>query len=95
MAEDIPKPKGEPKEDLASPSGGNRKGEEVTKNLNLYGMVFETGYTIAIPLVLFAWGGRYLDKSLDTSPWLLLTGIVASIFVSSFFIYRKLSTILR
>ncbi|PIQ68845.1 MAG: hypothetical protein COV91_02110 [Candidatus Taylorbacteria bacterium CG11_big_fil_rev_8_21_14_0_20_46_11] len=61
----------------------------------LYGLVFEVGYTIAIPLVLFAIAGRYIDKTLETSPWLLLSGIVLSIFVSSFIVYRKVSKLLN
>ena len=61
---------------------------------NAYRLVFEVGYTVAIPLVLFAAGGRYLDKLFDTSPWLLLVGIIISIFVSSFLVYRKVSKIL-
>lgn len=61
---------------------------------NLYSLVFEVGYTIAIPLVLFAIAGRYLDKTFETSPWLLLSGIVLSIFVSSFIVYKKVIKIL-
>ncbi len=63
-------------------------------NWSASGLVFEVGYTIAIPLVLFAAGGRYLDKMFNTSPWLLLFGIIISIFVSSFLVYRKVSKML-
>ncbi|OHA21914.1 MAG: hypothetical protein A2W52_03365 [Candidatus Taylorbacteria bacterium RIFCSPHIGHO2_02_49_25] len=61
----------------------------------LYGLAFEVGYTVAIPLVLFAWGGRYADKTLQTSPWFLLGGIIISIFISSVLVYRKISPILK
>ena len=61
---------------------------------NAYRLVFEVGYTVAIPLVLFALGGRFLDKKLDTAPWLLLAGVVVSVFISSFLVYRKVSKIL-
>ncbi|MBU2566589.1 AtpZ/AtpI family protein [Patescibacteria group bacterium] len=44
---------------------------------------WEMGYSIAIPLVLLALGGRLLDKYLDTSPIFLLIGIVLSIIASS------------
>jgi len=52
-------------------------------------LAWQLGYTIAIPVVVFALLGRFLDKKLDTSPLLLLIGIFASITVSSIGIYRK------
>ncbi|MFH0712795.1 MAG: AtpZ/AtpI family protein [Candidatus Jorgensenbacteria bacterium] len=57
-------------------------------------LAWELGYTIAIPLVALALGGRFLDKSFDTSPIFLLIGIFVSIFISSFLIYRKTKKIL-
>jgi|GEM_PF-2024264 len=63
-------------------------------DFNVYGLTFEVGYTIALPLVLFALAGRYADKMFGTSPWLLLAGTVVSIFVSSFIVYRKVKDIL-
>lgn len=50
----------------------------------------ELGYTIAIPIVLFALGGRMLDLRWGTSPWLLLAGIFLAIVVSGFVIARKI-----
>lgn len=52
-------------------------------------LAWELGYTIAIPIVVFALLGRFLDKWLHTSPWLLLIGIFVSIIISSFAIYFK------
>lgn len=57
-------------------------------------LAWELGYVITIPLVVFALLGRFLDKKLDTSPWLLLIGILVSIFISSFGVYRKTVAIL-
>jgi F0F1-type ATP synthase assembly protein I len=31
------------------------------------------GMTFAVTVALFAWGGVWLDKTLSTSPWLVLT----------------------
>jgi F0F1-type ATP synthase assembly protein I len=53
------------------------------------GLAFELGYLIAIPLVLLAVGGRLLDKKLNSSPFLFLTGIIFSILISSFLVYKK------
>ena len=62
---------------------------------NVYRLVFEVGYTVAIPLVLLALGGRYLDGQFGTKPWLMLAGILLSMFVSSFLIYRKVKDIIK
>ncbi|OGI17843.1 MAG: hypothetical protein A3J63_01235 [Candidatus Moranbacteria bacterium RIFCSPHIGHO2_02_FULL_40_12b] len=54
-----------------------------------WSLAWELGYSIAIPIVLFALLGRFLDKKLDTSPWLLLSGILISISASSYMVYKK------
>lgn len=71
-----------------------RKGEEkvVWSALSL---AWELGYTIAIPIVVFALLGRMLDKWLNTSPWLLLVGIFLSVFISSFGVYYKTVKIMK
>lgn len=60
-------------------------------DFNAWQLAFELGYTIAIPIVFLALLGRFADKRLDSSPWLLLTGIVVSLFATSFLVYRKVS----
>ncbi|OHA17452.1 MAG: hypothetical protein A3H57_04950 [Candidatus Taylorbacteria bacterium RIFCSPLOWO2_02_FULL_43_11] len=55
----------------------------------------ELGYMIAIPIVLLALLGRLADKYWNTSPWMLLTGILLSIFISTFMVYKKTVDILR
>lgn len=52
-------------------------------------LAFNLGYLIVIPLVLLAVGGRLLDKRLNSSPFLFLTGIILSILISSFLVYKK------
>ena len=52
-------------------------------------LAWELGYTIAVPLVALALLGRFLDKKLGTAPWLLLVGILVSITVSSWLVYKK------
>jgi F0F1-type ATP synthase assembly protein I len=52
-------------------------------------LAFQLGYTIAIPIVVLALGGRWLDKKLDTSPWFLLLGVLVSIILSSWAVYKK------
>ncbi|MDP1884490.1 MAG: AtpZ/AtpI family protein [Candidatus Moranbacteria bacterium] len=57
-------------------------------------LAWELGYSIAVPLVVLALAGRFLDKKLDTSPFLLLAGILVSIFISSYMVYKKTTDIM-
>lgn len=52
-------------------------------------LAWELGYLIAVPLVVLALVGRFVDKKYGTSPWFLLAGIVLSILVSSYAVYNK------
>jgi len=52
-------------------------------------LAWELGYTIAIPLVVLALLGRMIDKWLGSSPWVLLVGVLLSIFLSTWLVYRK------
>ena len=68
---------------------------EKESNWSAIGFAWELGYSIAVPLALFALGGRFLDKKLGTSPWLLLGGIVISIAITSFIVYKKVMTVIN
>ena len=72
---------------LPSPLG--RGGVSEGSTWSALSLAWELGYTIAIPIVALALGGRLLDKKLGTSPWLLLTGIFLSLMVSSWLVYLK------
>lgn len=50
---------------------------------------WELGYSIAVPLVLLALGGRLLDRRFDTEPFLFLAGVLLSIFISTFIVFKK------
>lgn len=64
----------------------NKKNKSSWSALSL---AWELGYSIAVPLVALALAGRFLDKKLGTSPWLLLVGILVSIAISSYLVYKK------
>jgi len=59
------------------------------------GFAWEMGYTMAIPLVALALGGRLLDKHFGTSPAFLLTGILLSIIASSILVGIKATKIIN
>lgn len=52
-------------------------------------LAWQLGYSIAIPLVVLALAGRIADKKFGTSPWLLLTGVMLSLVISTIAVYRK------
>jgi len=58
-----------------------------------FGLVFELGYIIAIPAVMFAVGGRMLDRYFDSSPLFLLVGILVAVILSSYSVYIKIKNI--
>ena len=65
------------------------------KNLNLTRLALELGFSISIPLVGLALIGKLLDRTYDSSPLFLITGILLSLFVSIALIYRKVKDVLR
>lgn len=58
-------------------------------------MVFELGYLIVIPLIVFGLGGRWLDRQLGTSPWLFLGGMVLAVMATTVFLVRKFTKLLH
>lgn len=65
------------------------KGENTGNIKSAWSLAWELGYSIAVPIVLFALLGKFLDKKLSTSPWLLLAGVLISISISSYIVYKK------
>lgn len=53
------------------------------------GLALELGYLIAIPIVVLAFMGRFLDREFGTAPWMLLGGILLAIIASGIGITRK------
>ena len=68
--------------------------KEKNQTWSALSLAWQLGYSIAIPLVVLALGGRILDKKFGTSPWLLLSGVILSLFISTFLVYFKTIKIL-
>lgn len=68
--------------------------EKSEKPWSAVSLAWELGYSIAVPLVGLALVGRFLDKKFESSPWFLLIGILISITISSYLIYKKTVAIL-
>ena len=67
-------------------------GEDLKKTIRALGFLSTVGISMVLAICLGALIGYYLDKWLDTSPWLLLVflgfGIVAA-FRNLFIMYKK------
>ena len=59
------------------------------------GLAWDLGYIIALPLVVFALGGRLLDRRIDTSPLGLLAGIFISLIVTTIGLMRKIKVMTK
>ena len=62
---------------------------------SVFSLAMELGYIITIPIVLFAIGGRMLDKQLESSPWFLLGGIFISILLTTYLVYKKTMAVIN
>jgi F0F1-type ATP synthase assembly protein I len=69
--------------------------EKKSDNWSALSFAWELGYSITLPLVIFALVGRFLDKKFATSPLFLLSGIVFSIIITSIIVYRKVMSIIN
>lgn len=58
-------------------------------------LVWDMGWIIAIPAVLFGFTGALLDKKLGTSPAFILLGLALALTLSFIGIKRKLKEILE
>ncbi|OHA18304.1 MAG: hypothetical protein A2664_02475 [Candidatus Taylorbacteria bacterium RIFCSPHIGHO2_01_FULL_46_22b] len=69
--------------------------DQKEKEFNPWGLAFELGWQIAIPLVAFALLGRYADRYFETSPWLLVAGVILAAVASTYLVFRKVSKFLK
>ena len=57
-------------------------------------LAWNFGWIIAIPAVLFGFGGAYLDRVEGTSPLFLLLGLGLAMGISSVGVYRRVKEII-
>ena len=76
-----------------------KKEEKEKKEKSLFwqavGLAFQFGYTIAVPLIALVLAGHFLDKKFDSSPILLLVGIVLSLIASSIVLLVKVKRVME
>jgi F0F1-type ATP synthase assembly protein I len=57
--------------------------------------LLDTTWRIALPVVLFALGGIFVDKKLDTAPWCTLAGVVVGFMIAGLLLKRQLQAVER
>lgn len=71
-----------------------QKDKEV-KVFSAVGFAWELGYTIAVPLVLAAFLGRWADGFFGTKPFLFLASILVAIVGTAYAVIRKTTAMMR
>lgn len=69
------------------PNAPQTKGE-------LISFAFDVGGAIAVPLAIFAFGGRWIDKQNGTTPLFLIIGLLLSLVSTGIIIWRKVRNFL-
>jgi len=72
-----------------SDSKNKEKNKQSNSQWSVFSLAMELGFLIAIPLVVLAMLGKFLDNKLETSPWLFLAGICISILITTYLVYKK------
>ncbi|MSR67864.1 AtpZ/AtpI family protein [Candidatus Peribacteria bacterium] len=62
---------------------------------SLLPIVFEIGYLIALPAVVFGFAGASIDKKLGSSPIFVLVGLALAFVVSALVVFRKVHSITK
>lgn len=71
------------------PKKAEKPNQSSVSSFSALNFAWELGYIIALPLVIFALGGRFLDKYFNSSPLFLIAGLIFSFIISSIAAYRK------
>jgi F0F1-type ATP synthase assembly protein I len=56
---------------------------------------FQLGFIIVVPIVGFALLGLWGDRNLQTSPFLLIVGIIAGVFITVYEAYHMLIPLIK
>ena len=74
-----------------SPNPSFKGGESKPNKWGLVSLSLELGFIIALPLLAFAFAGKWLDQRLHTNtPWFTLLGIILAIAATTVWLTKKL-----
>jgi len=67
----------------------NKKNEiEPMSNKDVVFMSLQIGFSVSFSAVFFTLVGRYIDKRVDTAPWLTILGAIIGFLVSMYFVWQ-------
>lgn len=70
--------------------------DPILSKWKLVNLAMEMGFVIALPLVLFALGGKWLDHKVgNQTPWFTLLGIVLAITATTVWLTKKLKEYIK
>ena len=72
----------------------SKENKDKTVFLKTLSLAWEMGYTIAGPLVVLAFLGRFLDKKYESSPIALLSGVFLAMIISGVIVFKKTKKIM-
>jgi F0F1-type ATP synthase assembly protein I len=62
---------------------------------SLVAFALDMGFVIALPLVVAAFLGKWLDSHFGTKPWLTLAGIIIAVIITAIWMTKKLRTYIK
>jgi len=65
-----------------------QKAGQGMKNLEIYALLGQVGFILAVPIVAGAILGKMLDDRFGTSPWFLLALIFLGMVIGGYGVYR-------
>jgi len=68
---------------------------DTLKKWNMVNLATEFGFIIALPLVVFALLGKWLDHKFGTYPWLTLAGIALAITSTTVWMTKRLKGFIK
>jgi F0F1-type ATP synthase assembly protein I len=73
-----------------NPKAETESKNETSNNFKMWSLAWELGYLIALPIIILALLGRFLDKKFITSPLFLLVGILLALVITGFLVWKKI-----
>jgi F0F1-type ATP synthase assembly protein I len=79
----------------STPPLSDKKGADRATMFRAVGFAWDVGFIIAIPALIFGFGGAYADKHFGTTPLLMLLGLGFAMVVSFYTIWKKIKEFLK
>lgn len=69
--------------------------ESTLKKWSMVRLASELGFIIALPLVVLALAGKWLDLRIHTFPWFTLAGIILAITTTTLWLTKRLKSFIK